>query len=230
MNIGRTLFWFRDGDQILNSLNDDFFGVALLLNRLLNEKYEGKKIKFINLDFSTQKTYELYSVLPKDEPYYHGGHLRYYGLFDLIQYNLLSFDERRYFIWKKACTYIERSAAFMKNNKLLYAVNYAYSKGIEINLNPNYTLFNISINFSNQLLNASLWIEFKKDEMCSKLVIMNDKGIVFEREIDKTKIGVEFFLEMYKSLEFDGSSVLIKGDKYVNYLPLKISLPEFILN
>jgi hypothetical protein len=47
MNIERTLFWFTDGDELLNNFNEDFFGLGTLLNRLLNEKYNGKKIKFI---------------------------------------------------------------------------------------------------------------------------------------------------------------------------------------
>ena len=77
MNIERTLFWFKDGDELLISINEDFFGLATLLNRLLNEKYNGKKIKFINLDFATDKTYDLHTNLPKEHPYYFGGHLRY---------------------------------------------------------------------------------------------------------------------------------------------------------
>lgn len=64
MNIERTLFWFKDGDEVLKTLNEDFFGLGTLLNRLLNEKYEGKKIKFINLDFCTNRTYELHPSLP----------------------------------------------------------------------------------------------------------------------------------------------------------------------
>lgn len=93
MKIDRTLFWFKDGDEQLISLSDIFFGLATLLNRLLNEKYEAKKIKFINIDFSTNKTYELYPALPKGEPYFYNGHLRYFGVFDKNKFSNLSKSE-----------------------------------------------------------------------------------------------------------------------------------------
>lgn len=230
MNIKRTLFWFKDGDELLVSINDDLFGLATLLNRLLNEQYDGKKIMFINLDFATDKTYELHPNLPKEEPYYYGGHLRYYGSVDIAKFNALSWVEKKKYVWEKACQYITISAEFTKNKKLLDAAEYAYLKGIETNLNPDYRLMEIDINVSGQQFKASVWINFKEDGMYSKLTIEKDEEIVFEKEIDKTKKGVEFFLEMYKAMEFDGNTIVIKGRKDVEYLPLKILLPEFILN
>lgn len=230
MNIERTLFWFKDGDEQLMSINEDFFGVSTLLNRLLNEKYDGKKIKFINLDFSTNMTYELHPALPKDTSYHYGGHLRYYGVLDLAKFNLLNWSKKKHYVWERAYDYIKKSAEATKNKKLLDAVEYAYSKGIEKNLNPDFRLLDIIINISNHQFRSSLWIIFKEDGMYSKLSIENDAEVVFEREIDKTQKGVEFFLEIYKALEFDGSNIIIKGQKDVDYLPLKIPLPESVLN
>lgn len=230
MNIERTLFWFQDGDEPLVSINEDFFGIATLLNRLLNDKYDGRKLKFINLEFSTNKTYELHPVLPKDTPYYHGGHLTYYGLFDVAKFNALSWDEKKDFVWKRACDYIKKSAEFTNNIKLFDAVEHAYLKGVANKLNPDYRLLGISIDVYNQQLNASLWINFREDGMYSTLVIENDAGIFFEKHIDKTHKGVEFFLEIYKALEFDGNNIIIKGRKDVDYLPLKVPISEFITN
>jgi hypothetical protein len=230
MNIERLMFWFKDGDEQLVSVNEDFFGISILLNRLLNSIYDGKKIKFINLNFFTNKTYELHSVLPKDTPYYYGGHLTYYGLFDVNQFNVLSWDKKKSYVWEKACDYIKKSAEFTKNKKLLDAIEYAYSKGIEINLNPDYRLMELNIAVSEQQFKVALWINFREDGMYSTLTIENDEGVIFEKEIDKTKKGIEFFLEMYKALELDGNSIVIKGRKDVDYLPLKIPLPEFILS
>lgn len=51
MKIERTLFWFRDGNEKLLHLNEYFYGLSVLLNNLLNDKYEGKRIQFINIDF-----------------------------------------------------------------------------------------------------------------------------------------------------------------------------------
>ncbi|SFB85964.1 hypothetical protein SAMN05421780_101789 [Flexibacter flexilis DSM 6793] len=230
MNIERLMFWFQDADEKINALNDDFFELGTLLNRLLNEKYDGKKINFLNLYFYTEKTYKLHPVLPKDTPYYYSGHLQYYGLFDVTQFNTLSWNEKKNYVWEKACNYIKKSAAFTKNKKLFDAVEYAYLKGIEIKLNPDYRLLDLTVGVSDKQLDVSLWINFREDGVYSKLVIENDAGIIFEKQIDKTHKGVEYFLEMYKALDFDGSNIIIKGRKDVGYLPLKVPIPEFITN
>lgn len=91
-------------------------------------------------------------------------------------------------------------------------------------------MLDLGINISNQELRVSLWINFIIDGMYSKLTIENDDEIIFEKEIDKTKKGVEFFLEIYKTLEFDGNNVIIKGRKDVDYLPLKVPISELITN
>ena len=134
MNIDRTLFWFEDGSEMLTSLNEDFFGLGTLLNRLLNDKYDGKKIRFINIYFSTEKSFELNTSLIKDEPYYFGGHLQFFGVFDKEQFSSLSRTERQKYIWFKAYQYLCKSAQFINNKKLVEAAEYAHQKGIEINL------------------------------------------------------------------------------------------------
>ena len=50
-NFGRLLFWFRDSDYQLNDYTVKFGPLAMLLSRLINENYSGKKIKFININF-----------------------------------------------------------------------------------------------------------------------------------------------------------------------------------
>jgi hypothetical protein len=95
----------------------------------------------INLDFSTDKTYELHPVLPKDTPYYYGGHLRYYGLFNVASFKLLNWNEKKIYVWEKAYTYIKKSSMFTKNQQLTDAIEYAYLKGFEINLNGSCNLF-----------------------------------------------------------------------------------------
>lgn len=227
MNIERTLFWFKDGDEPLTQISDDFFGLGTLLNRLLNEKYDGKKIKFINLDFSTNKTYELYPILPKESSYYYGGHLRYYGTFDYAEFITLSMPERYKFIWGKAHEYIAKSANVIKNDKLKEASDYAYSKGLEMNLNPDYRVVDTKVTIGGEDFRASIWINFKEDAMYSNLTLEKSGNEIFEKEIDKAKNGTEFFLEMYKEIEVEGNNVILKGRKDVDYLPLKIPLPKF---
>lgn len=229
MNIDRTLFWFQDGDEQIISLSEDFFGLSTLLNRLLNEKYDGKKIEFINIYFYTDKTYEIYPMLPKESPYYFGGHLKYYGVFNKGEFLALSKLEQYKLVWENVHKYLIESANAIKNSKLAEAAEYAYQKGLLVNLNTDYKVVETNIAIGGKDLRASIWINFKEDGMHSKLTIEKEEVIIFEKEIDKTKNGVEFFIEMYKSIVLEDNNIVIKGRKDVDYLPLKIPLPDFIL-
>jgi len=226
MKIDRTLFWFKDGDLELLELNERFFGFGTLLNRLLNEKYEGKKIEFINIDFATEKTYELYPKLPKSDAYYYGGHLRYYGLFNTDEFSKLNIEEQNKLIWSKACDYLISSAKSIKNKKLIDACDYASKRGLELNLNADYRMVEKDIELFNQPMKAAVWVNFKKEGMYSKFTLEKENKIVFEKEIDKTKNGIEFFLEMYKDIDLKGNDIIIKGRKDVEYLPLKIPISK----
>lgn len=228
MNIDRTLFWFKDGDDSLHELDDNFFALGTLLNRLLNQKYEGKKIKFINLNLSTDQTYELHPMVPKDKPYYYGGHLQYYGTFDRKYFEALTRTEQNRYVWDKGLDYLCKSAAFIKNQKLAEAAEYAYRKGLEINLNPDYRLVETDFFLSGQKLKAAVWLNFKDDGMYSKFTLEKAGTVIYEREIDQTKKGIEFFLEIYKKIEVENNNIIIKGVKDVEYLPLKISLNDIL--
>lgn len=107
----------------------------------------------------------LHPILPKDEAYYYGGHLKYYGLFDVYQFNFLSWNEKKIYVWGKAYIYIKKSAVFIENHQLFDALEYAYSKGIEINLNPDYRLMELNIAVSEQQFIVALWINFREDGM-----------------------------------------------------------------
>jgi hypothetical protein len=210
------------GDEMLITLNEDFFGLATLLNRLVNNKYEGKKIKFINIDFATTRTYELHNKIPKDQAYYFGGHLRYYGLFNREEFNKLSKIEQNKYIWDQAFEYLNRSAKFINNHKLLEALSYAYTEGLSLSLNPNFRVVEKDFNINEQKVKASVWINFAEDGMYSKITLEKSGKVFFEKQIDKVKKGNEFFLEIYKDIEIDHHNIIIKGRKDVDYLPLKI--------
>jgi hypothetical protein len=226
MNIERTLFWFKDGDEQLTSFSNDFFGLGTLLNRLLNEKYDGKKIKFINLDFSTDKTYEFYPALPKRKSYFYGEYLRYYGVFDKEEFTSLNKIKQYNFVWENAHKYLIELANATKNSRLLNAADYAYLKGFEMDLNPDYRVVDTEIIIFGEHTRASVWINFKEDGMYSKFTLERYGNLIFERELDKTQNGVEFFLEMYKAIVVEGSNIVIKGRTDASGLPLKISLSE----
>lgn len=108
------------------------------------------------------------------------------------------------------------------------ATEYAYEKGIEINLNPDYRMVETDMNISGQQLKASVWVNFKEDGMYSKLTLEKEEEIVYEMDIDKTLKGIEYFLEMYKGIELVNGNIVIHGRKDVDYLPLKISIDKVI--
>lgn len=229
MKIGRTLFWFRDRSEMLVAFNNDFFGLASLLNRLLNQSYEGKKIEFINIHFSTIKTYESHPLIPKDSPYYYGGHLKYYGVFDRKEFENFSKEKQCWFVWDKSHEYLCKSARLINNEKLLDAAENAYVKGIEINLNPDYRVVDCNVCVKGEILRASVWINFEDDGMYSKFTLERSGKIIFEKHLDGTVNGVEFFLDIYKKIAVKDKSIVIFGHKSVDYLPLKIPFSEIPL-
>lgn len=228
MKIDRTLFWFKDGEKSLIELNERFFAYGILMNRLLNERYDGKKILYINIDFATEKTYELFPNLPKNDVYYYGGHLRYYGILNTNELKQYNYDEQNKYIWDRACEYMKTASRSLKNPKLLNSCEYTAKKGLELDLNPDYRMVEKDVVLFGQFLKASIWVNFRKDGMYSKFTLEKQGKIVFEKLIDKTKNGVEFFLEIYKDIDVVGDFIIIQGSKEVKYLPFKIHIPQRI--
>jgi hypothetical protein len=224
--IERTLFWFNDGDDKLLSLNERYFSLGTLLNRLLCENYKGKKIQFINIYFRTEETYKLHPKAPKHYTHFYGGQLTYDDVFDLDMFNKISEQEQNEFVWKRAFEILQDASTSIKNKQLLSASEYAFNKGLEMNLNPDYRMVEKDIELFNQPMKAAVWVNFRKEGMYSKFTLEKENQIVFEKEIDKTRNGVEFFLEMYKDIELKGNDIIIKGRKDVEYLPLKIPISK----
>lgn len=225
--IGRTLFWFKDGAEALTRMSDDFFGFSTLLNRLLNENYTGKRIKFINIYFYTDEYYRLFPDSSKDNPYYYGGHLTYSGSFNLEEFLKLSRTKQKELVWHKALDYLIQSAQLMKNPGLLYAAQIAFKRGIEMNYNPDYKVVECDFVLSEHRYNAAVWFLFKEDNTYAKLIVTKGLDIVFDQEIDKVRNGNEFFLEIYKAIVLENNCIVIKGRKDIEYLPLKIPVENF---
>lgn len=229
MKIGRTLFWFLDGREKFHALTEEFFALANLLNRLMNEIYDGKKIEFININLSTPKTYKEFPVLLKNAPHYYGGHLQFYGEMDLAAFNLLSKEKQSYFIWEKAFEYLQIAGKAIKNDTLLAASLYAYNKGLATELNPDYRLIEADVTLYGEELKAAVWVNFKDDGMYSKLTLQKNGRVVFEKHIDKTRNGIEVFLVMYKSIVVKDNTVIVKGRKDVDGLPWKVLIEESVI-
>ena len=221
-SIERTLFYFKDGELVLNELNDRFFPYDNLLNRLLSEKYNGKKIKFINILFSTEETYRLFPKSQKFHVHFYGGYLTYNALFDFESFRKKNERDQIIYIWNEAYESLKNCALSLKNDPLLEACEFAYKQGLDSKLNPNFKLLEIESKLYGDNVQMCLWIIFTRNEMMSKLTIEKESKIIFERDIDKTKLGVEFFLDMYKKIEHEDGRIVIKGHKEAEGLPYKI--------
>jgi hypothetical protein len=230
-NIGRVLFWFKDeNNNELLELHKKFFPLCILLNRLLNKKYLlGKKIKFINIFFYPQSVFDRFPKLLKNYVHFYNGHLSYSEIWDNETFYGLSEYRQNHYLWKKAFEILILSSKELKNNNLLEASEYAYEEGIKLKLNANFKLLTTEALIKEKIIEGSLWIRFKENVMYSVFSIAIQDRILYEKDIDSTEYSVEFFLEMYKKLDYDNNLFIIRGAKDVEYLPLKISIPDNLL-
>ena len=230
--IGRTLFWFRNGENDLSYLDYKFFSVGLLLNRFLNETYKGKTKEFINIYLCTEETYRLYPKVAKYHLHSTGSIINYYDVFDLYNFNSLDFENQKQFLWRRGYEILQLAAKESKNPALLEACNYAYEKGLKIGLNPDFKLLETKVILHDTEVNACLWIKFydKLDLMKAIFTLEKNEVTVFEKLIDEATIGIEFFLEIYKKIEAKGNSIIIKGHHEIDYLPMKIPISADTIN
>lgn len=228
MKITRTLFIFRDGNNQLVKLNNTFFPLSHFLNRLLNQFYGGKKIMFINIRFLTNQYYKNFPKVPRMSAYYYGGHLQYYGLFNLVEFEKMSFNKQKIFVWEKAYEYIKNSSISVKNEALYEACMYANKLGHERDLNPDYRVVETEIEHNNIKYILAVWINFKITGMFSKFAVEKNGIIIYEKHLDSTKLGIGFFLEIYKKINFNGKEIKIIGHKEVKYLPMTISIDDIV--
>jgi len=143
--IDRTLFSFNDGIDAINQLNDKFTVLSILLNRLLSEKYIGKKIKYLNL-FFYKNPVKLIKAYGKDYFLnYYGGQLTYKKVIDYDFFLSLDYDGKKKFIWKTAYEMLQFAAKELKNESLLNASEYAYHTGLQMELNADYRMIETNV-------------------------------------------------------------------------------------
>jgi len=228
MNITRTLFIFHDGENRLLNWNDTFYPFSLLLNRLLNQNYNGKKIRFMNIYFYTNNYFKKYPVATKNSVHNYSRNFHYTGLFNLTEFEKLTYTQKIEYLWEKSCEFLIHGAELTKNDHLLDAAKKAYKEGLKQKLNPDYRVIETDINYKNCDYKLAVWINFDETKMVSKFTIEKDTQIIFQKELDKCMIGPEFFLEIYKKIEFNGEEIIIKGHREIEYLPLKMLIDELI--
>ncbi|MEO1030036.1 MAG: hypothetical protein AAFX55_01465 [Bacteroidota bacterium] len=210
LNIERLLLWFKSTDKELILMNKRYFGLSLLITRLLNEKYSGPKIKFINLYFRTNDFYKRYSDNLTERVHFYNGHLNYDGVWDMPEFNELSSNKKIEYIWEKSYDFLIDSSVALKNQPLKSAAEYMYNKGKEMSYNPNFKLLDVDLEVSNKIIQAVLYVNFTEDWMSTKLILTKDSNTLFDIDIDKSTSGNEFFLDNYKDISVKDNYVVLK--------------------
>jgi hypothetical protein len=221
---------FSDGSERISELTVDFFEIANLFNRLLNEVYDGKRIKFLNIHFLTERSYELVPEVKQDSHHYYGGHLAYHGYFNRSEFTSLTRREQIEYVWNRACDYLSRTAPLIKNEALLHASEYARRRGPEIGFNPDYRLIESELTISGRKMKGAVWVNFKEDGMYSKFTLEEGGKLIYEQPLDATKKGIEFFFEMYRSIGTYRENIVIDGARDVEYHPLHIPFEKLGLS
>lgn len=223
--IERTMFWFNS-DQDIEFLNHKFYFLGSLLNRILNETYNGKKIKFLNIEFYNNPE-QLIKAYNRDYYlHYYGGQLTYKKVVDLNFFATLSYHDQKLFVWEKAYEMLQFASKELKNESLLLSCEHAYHKGIKIELNADYRMIEADVVLFNTTYKASLWVNFFEHEMQANFTLEDKGKIIFKKFIGNAPNGMEFFFIMFKKIEQKGNCIIIKGAKDVEYLPVKILFSE----
>lgn len=119
--------------------------------------------------------------------------LWYNDVFDRRTFEELTSEGQRLFLWKRAYEILKEAARKTSNEALLEVCEYAYNKALARNLDTDYRMVTADVVLYGHSFTAAVWVNFHKNRMYPKLTIEKDVRIIFERQIDKTKPGFEFF-------------------------------------
>jgi hypothetical protein len=223
--IERLLFWFSDGEEKLYEYTKRFFPLAMLLNRLLIESYDGKKVKFLNLRFYTQRSYEAYEKLVPNYTHSYGGHTHHNALFNRREFEALTIQEQKVLIWERACELLKVIASDTKNTALGVSAGTAFYKGVETGLDEDFVMRSASFQMNGHSIVVDIWAHFVEGMVKSILSVRSDDRLILEKELDRTESDVEFFYTMYKNITLDReNNIVVKGHYSVDYLPLTVPI------
>jgi hypothetical protein len=224
----QAAFFFRDGHEDLVPFINKFYPLAFLLKRLLEEKYQDKKLNFIAISFYTPETFR--NGVP-ESGYglnWAGDAISYDEVFDRHSFEQMSENEMKYFLWNKAFAALKMAAEKKGNKLFLEAAEYAHKKGIDNGLALDYKAVDTDIILYEKAVKATLWIRFK-EEWSSELKLEREGKVFFTKGIHKIPPGNGFFIIAYKKLEADKKNrVVIKGAKDLK-LPMTIEIPKDLL-
>ncbi|WP_422106609.1 hypothetical protein [Winogradskyella sp.] len=84
------------------------------------------------------------------------------------------------------------------------------NKGKELNYNPNFRLLDVNLEISDEIIRASLYVDFSEDWMSTKLILLKDSNTLFEIDVDRSMTGNEFFMDNYKDICVKDNFIVIK--------------------
>lgn|GEM_PF-764376 len=227
--IDRALVWFKDGDDKRSDLDGKYYPLSVLYTRLLREVYQGKRIQFINVFFKSEKTYELYPKSPRHHLHFSNGHLWYNDVFDFDDFNSMTEEQKKVFVWSRTYSIMAAAARKLGNAELERANEFAYKSGMERSLIADYNVLGMEVTLFEQVVKASIWYVFKEDGMYSYLVITHDEKELFRKELAKGALGNEFFLEMYKRITAKHDTIVVEYVRSAERPPVKISIDPSLI-
>jgi hypothetical protein len=227
--IDRALVWFKDGNGTRLDLNYKYYPLSVLYTSLLRERYQGKKIQFINVNFKSEKHYQLYPKDLRHNLHFHGGHFNYNDVFDFDHFNAMSEEQKKIFIWCRVNEIMAAAAETLGNTELEKANEYAYNTGMERSLNADYKILETEVVLFEQAVKAAIWYMFKEDGMYSYLVLTRDEKELFRKELAKGALGNPFFLVMYKRITANRDTLTIEYVRSAETRPVRTLIERAIL-
>jgi hypothetical protein len=228
-NFGRLLFWFRDSDFQLYDYTVKFGPLAMLLCRLINENYSGKKIKFININFCSPQIYIDNKSLKENYTHEFGGDIRHNSIFYKNEFDKLDFEIQKKQLWNFLFEIMLKIASDTKNIDLKSSVESAFKKGIENGLLEDFILLEEIKTIKEKNIRVELWANFENSKVFANLKIYVDNDIKYSKLIDSSSSDNEFFYTMFKKIIIDEKgNIVIKGHYEIEYLPIKIQAGELL--
>lgn len=221
--IDRALVWFKDGDD-RQDMNYKYYSLSVLYTRLLREKYGGVRIRFINIHFKSEKTYQLFPKTPRLYLHFYNGVLFYNDVFDFDAFNLMGEEEKKYFIWSRVHEIMAAAARQLGNSELEKADDFAYKTGVERSLVADYKVLETELILFERAVTASVWNVFKEDGIYSYLVLTRDGKELYRKEISKGPLGNPFLLVMFKRILAKKDTVIVEYVRMAEESPIKIPI------
>lgn len=224
MPIGVVRWSLKDEYGNMGFLNEQFYPLMLLQERLLSEAYTGKRIRELHINLFSEERYLQHPEVLRYHVNSHIGKLSYNEVFDLDAFEKMPREDRPAFMWNKAFEVLKLLAKETDNHLLLEAVEYAWRKGLDTGLNPDYRLLEKEVELHGETCLAVIWMIFSAGWMTAVFKLERNGKVLLEKRVSSTILGIGYLLWAFESIEAAGDTIIIKGTKNMRELPMKISV------